>query len=369
MPERPSPVLVPPAVPADSSTGIDRADVDRLVTELRAPSARRLVGLVLLLVLAFVGVIASLAVGARAIAPGTVLDALLDPSSADLSFDAAVVIDERLPRTILAVLVGAALGSAGAIMQAVTRNPLVDGGILGVEHGAAVAVVIAILFLGVSGAAQYFWMALIGAAATTIAVLLLAQLATGMSETVSLVISGAAASALLMALITVMTIRDPGVYHHYRYWSVGQLVGRGSVLGDLWIFVAVGLVAALFLGGLLNVLGLGDDVAAALGVSVGRSQVIAMGVAILLCAAATAATGPIGFIGIVGAHLARMLVGADYRWTLPYAMLIGAVLLLSADVLGRLAPGSGEIQVGVMTAIVGTPFFVALARRRQVAAA
>ncbi len=354
-------------VAASHPTPDRQPDVDALVAGLRTSSRRRVAGLMVLLVLAFVGVIASLALGAREISPVTVINALLHPRLADTSFDAAVVIDERLPRSALGLLVGAALGAAGAIMQAVTRNPLVDGGILGTELGTAVAVVIAILFFGVTGAAGYFWVGLAGAALTTAAVLLLARLATGTSETVSLVISGAAASALLAALITVMTIRDPGVYHHYRYWSVGQLVGRASVLGDLWLFVVAGLVAALFLGGTLNVLGLGDDVAAALGVGVARARLIAMGVAVLLCAAATAATGPIGFVGLVGAHVARLLVGADYRWTLPYAMLTGAVILLAADVLGRLTPGSGEIQVGVMTAVVGTPFFIALARRRQVA--
>ena len=344
-------------------------DVDVLVAALRTGRGRRLAGLLALLALAAVGVVASLALGARDIPPSVVIDALLHPSRGDTSFDVAVVIDERLPRTVLAVLVGAALGAAGAIMQAVTRNPLVDGGILGTELGAAVAVVSAILFLGVSGAVTYFWFALIGAAVATAVVLAMARLATDTSETVSLVISGAAVSALLGALITVMTIRDSGVFSAFRYWSIGQLVGRSSVLADLWMFVVVGLVLALFLGGMLNVLSLGDDIAAALGVGVGRAQLVAMIVAVLLCAAATAATGPIAFVGLVGAHVARLLVGADQRWTIPYAMLAGAVILLVADVLGRLAPGQGEIQVGVMTAIVGTPFFVALARRRKVVAA
>lgn len=345
-----------------------REDVDELIAGLRAPSARRALGLLVLMLVGAAAVIASLAVGARDVSPATVLEALLHPSLGETSYEAAIVIDERLPRTLLAVLVGAALGAAGAIMQAVTRNPLVDGGILGTELGAAVAVVIAILFLGISGAAGYFWVGLAGAALATALVLLLARLASGTSQTVSLVISGAAASALMAALITVMTIRDPGVYHHYRYWSVGQLVGRASVLGDLWIFITGGLVAALLIGGVLNILGLGDDIASALGVDVSRARLLTMGIAVLLCAAATCATGPIGFVGLVGAHVARLLVGADYRWTLPYAMLTGAVILLVADVLGRLAPGSGEIQVGVMTAVVGTPFFIALARRRKVAA-
>jgi len=339
------------------------------VADAGTQARRRLVGLGAALVLLVAVAVASLAVGARDIAPGTVVRALLDPSLADRSYDAAVVLDERLPRTLLALMVGACLGAAGVIMQAVTRNPLVDGGILGTELGAAVAVVAAILFLGVSGASNYFWFALAGAAVTTALVVMLSRLATDTSETVSLVISGAAASALLAALITIMTVRDTSVFAHYRYWSIGQLSGRAGTIDELWPFAVTGIVLALFLGSTLNILGLGDDVATALGVRVPLAQLMVMTVAVLLCAAATSATGPIGFVGLVGAHVARLLVGADNRWTIPYAMLCGVVLLLAADVLGRLAPGDGEIQVSIMTAVVGTPFFVALARRRRLVAA
>src|SRR5699024_2746254 len=172
--------------------------------------------------------------------------------------------------------------------------------------------------------------------------------------------------ALLAALVNVLTVRDPAIYAHYRYWSVGQLVGRAETINSLWPFLLVGVLAALTLGALLNTLTIGEETATSLGVRTGAAQMFAMGVAVLLCAAATAATGPVGFVGLVGAHTARLVVGADYRWVLPYSMVCGALLLLAADVLGRLTPGGGEIQVGVMTAVVGAPFFVALARRRGV---
>lgn len=352
---------------ADLDAAAPASSTPRLPTEpTRRSPRRRLVGLVsLIAALVVIGVL-SLAWGAREIDPATVVRAVLGRERPEEAYDAIVVLDERLPRTILGLLIGAALGASGAVMQAVTRNPLVDGGILGTELGAAVAVVVAILVLGVTGAGAYFWFALVGAAVTTAAVYALSRLVTATSETVSLVLTGAAASALLAAMINVLTVRDPAIYAHYRYWSVGQLVGRAETIASLWPFLLIGMVAALVLGGLLNALALGEDIATSLGVRTGSAQLCAMGIAVLLCAGATAATGPIGFVGLVGAHMARLVVGADYRWVLPYSMLCGALLLLTADVLGRLTPGGGEIQVGVMTAVVGTPFFVALARSRRV---
>jgi iron complex transport system permease protein len=332
----------------------------------RTSSARRTLGLIALVAALAGVVVASLALGERDIAPATVLRALVGAAHPGEAYEAIVVVDERLPRTFLGLVVGAALGASGVIMQAVTRNPLVDGGILGTELGAAVAVVVAVLVFEVSGVGTYFWFALAGAALTTAAVYWLSRLITASSPAVGLVLTGAAASALLGALISVLTIRDTAVYAHYRYWSVGQLVGRSDTIDSLWPFIVLGIAAALCLGGLLNVLVLGDAVASALGVRTQRARLGAMAVAVLLCAAATAATGPIAFVGLVGAHLARLLVGADHRWVIPFSLLSGALLVLAADVLGRLTPGGGEVQVGIMTAVVGTPFFIALARRRRV---
>ena len=329
------------------------------------PGAGRLVaGSLLLLALVLALVAASLAFGARDIPLGTVMRTLLGQGAPD-AYSTAVIFDERLPRTVLGLLVGLSLGGAGVIMQAITRNALADPGILGVEQGAALAVVVGIMFAGLSGADQYFWFALGGAAGAAALVYGISRRVTSASTEVGLVIAGAASAAFLTALVTLMIVRDEVTFLHYRYWSIGQLTGRASVIEEVWPFVVIALAAAIPLGRTLNALALDDDVAAGLGVRVGRAQLVAAAVGVLLCAAATAAVGPVGFVGLVGAHLARLLVGADHRWLLPYGMCCGAALLLAADVAGRLAPGNGEVEVGVMTAAVGTPFFVYLARRRR----
>jgi len=311
-----------------------------------------------------VAVVASLALGARDVPVAHVVGALTGQLPAD-QYDSVVVLSERLPRTLLGLLVGACLGASGVVMQAVTRNPLVDGGILGIELGAACAVVCAMLFWHVSGVTTTFWFALAGAAVTAGVVWVLARATTRTSPAIGLVICGAAVSALLAAAINLVIVRDEAVNAHYRFWAIGQLDGRGHVLGELWPFVAVGLLAALLLGGRLNALALGEATAAGLGVDVRRSTLAASGVAVLLCAAATAAVGPVAFVGLVGAHGARLLVGADLRRVVPTGMAFGALLLLVSDVAGRLAPGHGEVSVGVMTALVGTPVFVVLARSRR----
>lgn len=312
--------------------------------------------------------LASLALGARDIAPGVVVAALTGSLPAD-DYDAIVVLSERLPRTLLGLLVGACLGAAGAIMQAVTRNPLVDGGILGVELGAACAVVLGMLLLGVTDLATTFWFALLGAGVTAAAVWTVSRLTTGTSPAIALVICGAAASALLAAVVNLLIVRDEATNAFYRFWIVGQLDGRGAALVELWPFAVAGLVAALLLGGPLNALALGEAGAAGLGVDVRRTLLVCAAVAVVLCAAATAAVGPIGFVGLVGAHAARLLLGADLRRVVPAAAACGALLLLAADVAGRTVPGNGEIQVGIMTALVGAPVFVLLARSRRLVAA
>lgn len=311
-----------------------------------------------------VAAIASLALGARDIPVADVVGALTGTLPAE-HYNSVVVLSERLPRTVLGLLVGACLGAAGVVMQAVTRNPLVDGGILGIELGAACAVVCSMLFLGVSDIGTTFWFALTGAGLTAVAVWVLARLTTHTSPAIGLVICGAAVSALLAALINLVIIRDEAVNAHYRFWVIGQLNGRGDTIDELWPFVAVGLVAALGLGGRLNVLALGEATAAGLGADVRRAALGASAVAVLLCAVATAAVGPVAFVGLVGAHGARLLLGADLRRVVPAGMAVGALLLLVADVAGRLVPGDGEVAVGVMTALVGTPVFVILARSRR----
>ncbi len=336
---------------------------------VRSSTRRRLLGLVALLVLLAVAALLSLAIGARDIAPDVVVRALSAALSGapDGDFEATVVITERLPRTVLGLLVGACLGGAGVLMQGLTRNPLVDGGILGVEMGAACAVVAGIVLMGLAGVGATFWfaLALAGAGIAAALVFSISRLSRAASTAMSLVVAGAATAAMLAAVINLLIVRDNTSFSRYRFWSIGQLAGRGETIPELWPFAVTGIVLALLCGATLNALSLGESTAAALGVRVRRAQLGVAFVAVLLCAAAVAAAGPIGFIGLIGAHLGRLIVGADQRLLVPFGMVCGAAVLLAADVAGRITPGNGEIAVGIMTAVVGTPVFVVLARTRK----
>ncbi|MFD9052885.1 FecCD family ABC transporter permease [Streptomyces zaomyceticus] len=307
--------------------------------------------------------IAGIALGARDISPLEVVRILLHPGGE--GYNSHVLWTERIPRTLLGIAVGAALGASGLIMQALTANPLADPGILGVEQGAAMCVVFGIMFLGVTGVRGYFWLALVGSALAAALVHLIGTRTDAGSSAVGLVLAGVALAAVMSSLITLLVVRDKEVYAHLRFWSVGQLTGRAEIMGEIMPFVICGLLLALPLGRTLNILGLGDDTARALGVRVERARLASAGVAVLLCAAATAAVGPVAFVGLVAAHCARLLTGPDHRWSLPISMAVGAVLLTASDTAGRLILDHGEIQVGLMTAVVGTPFFVWLARRRD----
>ncbi|WP_067480316.1 FecCD family ABC transporter permease [Actinomadura hibisca] len=334
------------------------------MSDTSPPAARPARGAAVLLlgaVALIVVVVGGIGLGARDIAPWDTVRILLHPDAQ--GYNAHVLWTERIPRTLLAVLVGAALGGSGMIMQALTMNPLADPGILGVEQGAALFVVCGVLFLDLNDAHDYFWLALAGAAVSALLVYTIGVRANTGSATLGLVLAGVAVAALTVSVITLLVVRDEAAFAQLRFWSVGQLTGRADVLDDILPFAAVGLLAALPLGRTLNVLGLGADTATGLGVNVARARLVGAAIGVLLCAAATAAVGPVAFVGLVGAHTARLLVGPDHRWSLPMSMVCGAVLLCAADIAGRLAGGDGEVQVGVMTAVIGTPFFVWLARR------
>ncbi|MGW7057685.1 FecCD family ABC transporter permease [Streptomyces sp. NPDC054904] len=306
--------------------------------------------------------VASVGLGARDISALEIVKILLHPGAA--GYDHDVLWTERIPRTLLGLLVGAALGASGLVMQALTLNPLADPGILGIQQGAALFVVVGILFLDVSDASGFFWLALAGSAFTAVLVYLIGTRTNTGSSTLGLVLAGVATAAVLASIVTLLVVRDEAVYSSLRFWSVGQLTGRAPVLDEIAPFALVALLLALPLGRTLNVLGLGEETARGLGVRVERAQLASAAVAVTLCAAATAAVGPVAFVGLVAAHVARLLVGSDHRWSLPLALLCGAVLVVGADTAGRLVLEHGEVQVSVMTAIVGTPYFVWLARRR-----
>jgi iron complex transport system permease protein len=310
-------------------------------------------------------VLASVAVGARPLSFGEIWHGLAPPYDATPTEADIIVRDLRLPRTLLGLVTGIALGLAGGLIQGHTRNPLADPGILGVSAGAACAVVLAITFLGVASAGGYIWFALAGALITSLAVFGLSTVGSSPSP-VSLVLGGAAVAAFLSAITSAVVLLDQNTLDAYRFWIVGSVAARGfDILTPLLPFFAVGILLALANAPGLNLLSLGDDVARSLGTNIALNRIMGVTAISLLAGAATAACGPIAFIGLAVPHVARAFTGPDYRWLLPCSALIGAVMLITCDILGRVAARPGELQVGIVLALVGTPFFIALVRRRK----
>lgn len=305
----------------------------------------------------------SLAVGAKPMPWRTALDALF---AFDGSLDDHLIVrDLRLPRTIIGLMVGVALGLAGAIMQGVTRNPLADPGILGVNAGAALAVVIAIHLFGITTLNGYVWFAFAGAGLAAVTVYTLGAMGRDGATPVKLALAGAALTAMLGSFTTTILLVDAVALDQFRFWAVGSLAGRGpEIARQVAPFIVVGTVVALGSGRLLNTMALGDDVARALGQKVHLARAIAAGAVVVLAGAATAAAGPIVFVGLTVPHVARVITGPDHRWLLPYSAVLAPILLVGSDVVGRVIARPGEVQVGIVTAIVGAPVFIHLVRRR-----
>lgn len=333
----------------------------------RRSSARsRAIGLLLATLLLAAVMLLSLAVGAKPIPLGTVLHELFRYDGSD---DGVVVRSLRIPRTLLGLAVGASLGLAGALMQALTRNPLADPGLLGVNAGAAAAVVTALGVLHVASPSSYVWFALAGAGIAAVAVYALGSRGRSAASPVRLALAGAAISAVLGAFISGVVLLDVDTFNDFRFWSVGALAGRDlSVLYQTGPFLLAGIVIALGLARPLNALALGDDTGRALGAHLGRTRALGVLAVTLLCGAATAAAGPIAFIGLTVPHVARSITGPDQRWVLPYSMVLAPTLLLAADVVGRVIARPGEVEVGIVTAFLGAPVFILLARRRRIVA-
>ncbi|WP_243226070.1 iron ABC transporter permease [Microbacterium sp. CIAB417] len=327
-------------------------------------SARRRIGLIVLLVLITVGVFVSACVGTRDISLESTWNAVLSFDPADSEH--LLVVHQRIPRALLAVVVGLCLGVAGAVMQALTRNPLAEPGILGVNAGAAVAIAVGIAFFGITDVSGYMWLGLVGAAVAGVAVYLLGGVRRG-TNPVRLVLAGAALTVVLGALTQLVLVNSPDqVFDRYRHWMVGSLAGRGyEVLASIGLLAAAGLLLALVLARPLDSALLGEDLSRSLGGSPGRVWALAGIVVIVLAGTATAAAGPIAFLGLAAPHLARLVAGVDHRWVLPYSALIASLLIVVADTLGRIIPPRGEISVGIMVALLGGPFFVFLVRRRR----
>ncbi|WP_336603946.1 iron ABC transporter permease [Agromyces seonyuensis] len=319
-----------------------------------------------ILVLALVA-FASLAIGTRSLSLAEVWGALTSPDGGTASH---IVLDLRLPRLVLGLMAGAALGITGAVLQAVTRNPIADPGILGINAGAAVAVVAAITFLGVRDPAGFVWFAFGGAALAAFVVFAVGSSGRDGSTPVKLALTGAAVTAFLTPLTTLMLIGQDTTISAYRSWSVGSLSGRDlGMAAQLWPFLLIGLVLAALLGRRLNLLALGDDVARSLGVRVGTTRVLAAAAVIVLAGTATSLVGPIALVGLVVPHVARPLAGGDARWVLALSAIFGPVLLLAADVIGRVVVAPAELEAGIVAAIIGAPVLIAIVRRTKGASA
>lgn len=317
-------------------------------------------GLVLGSGLLLVCLLSSISLGAAGIAPETVWQAIFQ---FDGSTEHLIIRTVRLPRSILAVVVGAALAVAGAITQGLTRNPLAAPDILGINVGAALAMVLAV-FLGGSGSG-YLGFAFAGAAIAAVTVYWLGSLGRSGLTPLKLVIAGAALSYLLGALTTGILILSQRTLDEIRFWLAGSLAGQdmASMLPVL-PYIAVGLGASLALGRQLTLMTLGEDVAQGLGLQTAWVKVGGAIAVVLLAGSSVALAGPIGFVGLVIPHMVRFVVGVDYRWILPYAMIAGGILLSIADTAARLVIRPQELPVGIMTALVGAPFFIYLARSK-----
>ncbi|TXK20052.1 iron ABC transporter permease [Homoserinibacter sp. GY 40078] len=308
-------------------------------------------------------VIASVAFGTREISVAELFAAL--GGSTETVGEAAVV--ARIPRTVLAVLIGASLALAGATLQAVTRNPLADPGILGISTGASLAVVSGIAFAGLVDPVATVFVAIGGASAAGVFVYAIGSLGRGGATPLKLALAGAATTAALGSLVSAVLLPRVDVMTTFRFWQIG---GVGGATWDRIALIAPFLAVGALICGMsargMNSLALGDDVATGLGAHVGRTRMVSAAGALILCGAATAIAGPIGFVGLVVPHVCRLLVGTDHRWLLPFSAVTGAALLTGADIVGRVIARPAEVEVGIVTALVGAPFFIWIVRRRKV---
>lgn len=306
----------------------------------------------------------SLVLGSRQVAFSDVIAGLFGDASQSLG---AIVVNGRIVRTVFGMLAGAALGVSGALMQAITRNPIADPSILGVNTGASLFVVIGIAFLHISTAMEYIWLALLGAGITAVFVYGIGSMGRGGATPIKLALAGAATSAALSSLVTAIMLPRGQVMDAFRFWQVG------SVGGATWDkilltapFLVIGMLTGLLSAPALNALALGDDVATGLGVNTGLLRITSAIAGVLLCGAITALAGPIGFVGLMAPHAVRFVMGPDQRVLIPMSAVVGACVLVLSDVVGRLLGSPGELEVGVVTAFLGAPVLVFIAMKSKV---
>lgn len=323
---------------------------------------RRLIGLAVAAGILSVACAASLAIGTEDVPPSVVWSALVDYR--DIG-DQWVIRDLRIPRTALGLAVGVALGLAGALIQAVTRNPLADTGVLGINSGASLFVVSAIAFLGLDSMFAYVWFAFAGACVTMLVVYAIGWAGRATGDPVRVLLAGVAVGAVMDGIAFTIRLRNPRAFDDMRFWDAGALDGRGlEVTATIAPFIVLGVVFCAIVGRSLNVAALGDDVATSLGGNVVRVQTLSLLTVTLLAGAATAGAGPIGFVGLIVPHLLRRFVGPDWRWILAYSTVAAPALLLAADVVGRVVIRPDELPAGIVTAFLGAPVLIWVIRRR-----
>ncbi|MDH6216696.1 FecCD family ABC transporter permease [Streptomyces pseudovenezuelae] len=341
---------------------VDSPPEQRAETAPVPPNRRaiRAFGLLVSLLILVLVAVASIAIGAKELSLTQVWHGLFEDSGTY----GDVVVAERVSRTLLGLLAGAALGLSGAVLQALTRNPLADPGLLGINAGASAAVVTAMTYFGVTSLTGYVWFAFLGAAAVGALVWFLGG--SRGATPVRLALAGTAISAALYGYLQAVMISDQAALGKMRFWTVGSLAtASDATIEQVLPFIAVGTVLALALARPLNAVAMGDDTAKALGANLNRTRALAMLAATVLCGAATAACGPIVFVGLMVPHVVRSFTGPDLRWILPYATILSPVMLLGSDVVGRIVARPSEVQVGIVTAIIGGPVFIYLVRRRR----
>lgn len=320
--------------------------------------------LVIAIILLIVSIISSLMLGARVVSYQELMDGLFYTNQDSYG---ANVVQKRISRTIFSLCCGVALGIAGVLMQAVTRNPLADPSILGVNTGATLFVVFGITFFNITTAGEYIWLALIGAAITAVFVFGIGSMGRGGATPIKLLLAGAATSAALSSLVTAIIIPSAYAQDQFRFWQVGS-VGSGN-WDSIKIFIPfliVGVFISFLSAPALNALALGDDVATSLGIRPGVLRFFAVVAGVVLCGAATALAGPIGFIGLLATHAMRFVIGPDLRFLIPMSALAGAIILTFSDVVGRLIASPGELEVGILTAFIGAPILIILAKKSKV---
>lgn len=320
--------------------------------------------IILCLALLSIMAIFSISLGAKSIAFTKVIDVLL--GNAPDSLEAAIIL-QRIPRTVFGILAGGALGISGALMQSITRNPIADPSILGVNTGASLFVVAGIAFFNITVAYQYIWLAIIGAGVTAVFVYSVASMGKDGATPLKLALSGSAVSIVLGSLVSTIMLPNNRVMEAFRFWQVGS-IGSATWENIMLIipFLLVGFIISMFISGYLNNLALGDEAATALGTNVVMTRTIGALSSVLLCGATTALAGPIGFVGLIIPHIIRLIFGSEMSKMLPLSFLGSAILMLVSDIIGRVISLPGETEVGIVTAVIGAPVFILAIRKGRV---